>query len=380
MGALKAVAHANLVALCDLIVNRNVQIWESRAEALDELSILLRPVELSPRIVPYEIRREQLVDPAELSPMPNLLPNTVCQHFVFGRRHRIRFWGANAAERKGALVLLAQDAVPIEVWREGERRVDFRSMRRLRLGSATLLVWLLVCSTWSEALAQANTTVPTAERRPLNQPDESMTPRPVVCRPIDAGAPWDATTAATLRAIMRDTSSASDRAGAVAKAFPQLAKFEALESRACALIGHGVSSDRYAVFVDSVLPMVLAMHGDSAVVGDAPTLIAPPWGSRFDIYPRATTVSWHTVPNADHYLLEVEMLIRLHHRTASGELINKGWHWLPHNDGLNSAVVRDTVATFYFIAAQPGRWRVRAVFADGRSTPAADWRTFLYLR
>jgi len=233
------------------------------------------------------------------------------------------------------------------------------------------LMWALPC-----ASAQA----PGTQRQPLNRPDTSWTPRLVSCRPIDPSARWSSTSISTLIRIMLDSTSVIDRAEAVSKAFPDVTTFEAFESRRCAVIGYDISLERYAAFVDSVLPVALALRGDNALAGDRPTLIATPSGSRFNIYPRETTVSWHAVPNADHYLLEVEMLIREHGRTSTGQPIDRGWRWAPHNDGLNSAIVRDTVATFYFIGAQPGRWCVRAIFADGRSSPASEWRSFVYLK
>jgi hypothetical protein len=156
--------------------------------------------------------------------------------------------------------------------------------------------------------------------------------------------------------------------------------FEALETRACALIRHGISDEVYASFVDSVVPRFLASQQGASVAGSAPTLIGPESGSRFDIYPRKTTVAWHSVPSADHYLLEVEVLTPVTERTLSGQIVRRGSYWLPHGDGLHNALVRDTVATFFFVGAQPGRWRVRAAFADGRTTPASDWWTFVYHR
>jgi len=244
-------------------------------------------------------------------------------------------------------------------------------MRSLRSGAVVLLFW---------ALPSVSAQTQGAERRPLNAPDESLTPSPVRCRPIGGGARLNRESVSTLIRIMLDSTSVIDRARAMSSAFPDIATFEELESRACAVIGYDISLERYAAFVDSVLPVVLALRGKSALAGDPPTPIAPPSGIRFDVYPRKTTVSWHAVPNADHYLLEVEMLMQEHARTPTGKTIDRGWRWAPHNDGLNSAVVRDTVATFYFIGAQPGRWCVRAIFADGRSSPASPWHTFLYLQ
>jgi hypothetical protein len=179
--------------------------------------------------------------------------------------------------------------------------------------------------------------------------------------------------------IIRDSSSASDRAAAIEAAFPDVATYEGLETRACALIHHGISLELYASFIDSVLPGVLASRGSVSLAGQAPALIGPESGSRFDFYPRKTTVAWHSVPTADHYLLEVELVMPVGERTSGG-FIEKRRFWAPHGDGLHNALVRDTAATFFFVGAQEARWRVRATFADGRTTPPSEWWTFVYLQ
>lgn len=219
----------------------------------------------------------------------------------------------------------------------------------------------------------------TPTREPHNQPDTSSHPSLYKCRSIVGGSSWDVSAASTLRAIIHDDSgNVTARALNIARTLPDVATFEALETRACQLMGHGISSDEYMAFIDSVVPVVLTVHGDSAISGSAPELIAPQSGIRFDLYPRETTVSWHSEQSVDHYLLEVQVLTRGYKRLPSGDVVKVGYRWFPHNDGLSSAVVRDTVATFYFVGAQPGRWRVRGIFADGRSTPPSAWRTFLY--
>lgn len=218
-------------------------------------------------------------------------------------------------------------------------------------------------------------------REPLNSSDVEMIPTPIRCRAIVGATLWDSSAATSLRTISHgDSSGAFNRALKVERTLPDLMTFEALETRACPLINHGISTDEYVAFIDSVVPVVLAAHADIALQASAPTLIAPQSGSRYDNFPRETTVSWHSVPNTDHYLLEVQSLVRRYRVERSGAMVDLGSHWTPHNDGLHSAVVNDTVAIFYFIGAQLGRWRVRAISSDGKSTPPSDWRTFLYLR
>jgi hypothetical protein len=183
-----------------------------------------------------------------------------------------------------------------------------------------------------------------------------------------------------LRDLLRDSSAAVDRAAALEAAFPALRTFEQIETHACTLLGHGASSLMYTAFVDSVVPLVLAVYGTDAPTISGPHTLGPRDGIRYDIYPRRTTVIWSTVTGADHYLLEVQSLTHFQVRKSSGEVVDMGQRWIPHNDGLHDAEVRDTTATFYFIGAQPGRWRVRAVLPDGRSTAPSGWRTFDYLK
>jgi hypothetical protein len=52
--------------------------------------------------------------------------------------------------------------------------------------------------------------------------------------------------------------------------------------------------------------------------------------------------------------------------------------WIAHNDGLHSARVSDATATFFYIGAGQGRWRVRSIGSRGQASPASSWRTFFF--
>lgn len=95
----------------------------------------------------------------------------------------------------------------------------------------------------------------------------------------------------------------------------------------------------------------------------APRLLSPAPGAVFDHYPRQTTVVWSEVPGAASYKVE----------------------WEYESDGSWSnpsppITVQEPVATFQFVGAQPGRWRVWPVDPSGHEGPKSDWREFRYTR
>ena len=97
----------------------------------------------------------------------------------------------------------------------------------------------------------------------------------------------------------------------------------------------------------------------------APKLLIPENGKVFEHYPRETTVVWQAVPGAAAYMVEWDF-----HEQG-------GWH---SEGGWPVASMRtvDPVATFSFVGAQPGRWRVWAVDAAGAAGPKSEWREFRY--
>jgi thiol-disulfide isomerase/thioredoxin/tetratricopeptide (TPR) repeat protein len=100
----------------------------------------------------------------------------------------------------------------------------------------------------------------------------------------------------------------------------------------------------------------------------APKLLSPAPGSVFGHYPRETTLVWAEVPGAVSYVVEWDY---------------KGADmWASEQRGTPGALIRATQpeATFQFIGAQPGRWRVWAVDAAGQPGPKSDWSEFTYTK
>jgi tetratricopeptide (TPR) repeat protein len=100
----------------------------------------------------------------------------------------------------------------------------------------------------------------------------------------------------------------------------------------------------------------------------APKPLSPMDGAVFDHFPRATTVVWAEVPGATSYVLEWDF---------DG---GRGWE-VDRNQAEGATVtVKQPVATFSFVGAQAGRWRVWAVDSSGKAGPKSEWRTFRYTR
>jgi tetratricopeptide (TPR) repeat protein len=97
----------------------------------------------------------------------------------------------------------------------------------------------------------------------------------------------------------------------------------------------------------------------------APKLLSPPDGAVLGHYPRETTVVWAGVGGASGYMVEWDYQD------------NQGWA-SEHDRGLPAIRATDPVATFQFVGAQPGRWRVWAVDASGAAGTKSEWREFRY--
>lgn len=98
----------------------------------------------------------------------------------------------------------------------------------------------------------------------------------------------------------------------------------------------------------------------------APVQISPPNGAVFNNFPRTTKLAWNPVPGAGSYTVEVEYFAP----PAPGK-------WMPLKLTPN---LHTTDYTFDFVGAQPGRWRVWAVGANGQKGPQSAWREFRYTR
>lgn len=79
VSALKAVTHHDFVSLSNQIVSRKMKVREGRAEAADELPVLVSSVQISSRIVPYKIQGKEVVELVQVPLVPDLFPYLVSQ-------------------------------------------------------------------------------------------------------------------------------------------------------------------------------------------------------------------------------------------------------------------------------------------------------------
>lgn len=102
-----------------------------------------------------------------------------------------------------------------------------------------------------------------------------------------------------------------------------------------------------------------------------PVQISPPDGSIFEHYPRTTTVTWAEVQGAYSYGVEVDC----YHCCAVDEwCTDVGQTWIVTSE------IYKTNYTFDYVGAQPGRWRVWAIYPDGTEGPKSGWWEFRYLQ
>jgi hypothetical protein len=101
----------------------------------------------------------------------------------------------------------------------------------------------------------------------------------------------------------------------------------------------------------------------------APEHTSPPDGMSFDHYPRETTLQWKSVDGAASYTVEVDCL----------HCCRSGW-WCDEFDEvwLVRSGIQNTEFTFNFVGAQPGRWRVWAVYSNGNESAKSRWSEFEY--
>jgi hypothetical protein len=101
----------------------------------------------------------------------------------------------------------------------------------------------------------------------------------------------------------------------------------------------------------------------------APVQTSPADGTVFSHFPRATTLTWNAVPGAASYVVEIDCF----HCTQAGQWssdVGPPWIIVP---GLTT-----NSYTFDFVGAQPGRWRVWAVDANGVKGQVSGWFEFSY--
>lgn len=101
----------------------------------------------------------------------------------------------------------------------------------------------------------------------------------------------------------------------------------------------------------------------------APALLTPTEGQVFSTYPRTTNFSWSPVPAASKYIFEL--------MACSNSNTSECFIW-PVDKPLHE--VAGTTYTFNFVGAQPGKWRVTAVDANGVKGIPSEWRMFKYTK
>ncbi len=99
-----------------------------------------------------------------------------------------------------------------------------------------------------------------------------------------------------------------------------------------------------------------------------PVLVSPADGTTFDIYPRTTTLEWKPVLGATRYLVDIMAC-------SSSNTSNCFSHPMIEQSSRETV---ETSYTFNFIGAQPGKWRVTAIGADGKLGIPSSWWTFTY--
>jgi hypothetical protein len=97
-------------------------------------------------------------------------------------------------------------------------------------------------------------------------------------------------------------------------------------------------------------------------------LVSPPDRTTFDHYPRITGLVWRAVPGAESYCVE-HTFLQPGQNCASDAV-----------GGVPVCGLRDTTYTLDFVGAQPGCWRVWAVYPGGEAGPKSGWWQFVYTR
>lgn len=107
----------------------------------------------------------------------------------------------------------------------------------------------------------------------------------------------------------------------------------------------------------------------------APDPLSPNDGSIFVHYPRKTRLEWSPVDGAVSYSLEVDYCQpdRQQNTCVKAHPLE-----LPGNPSMKGVI--GTTYEFYFVGAQPGRWRVWAVDKEGIEGFKSSWRKFVYRR
>jgi hypothetical protein len=116
-------------------------------------------------------------------------------------------------------------------------------------------------------------------------------------------------------------------------------------------------------------------EGSSARL-EAPQQLLPLDGVELYQYPRLTRLEWTPVAGAASYSVEIDLC----HAVAPAVKECKEPTPLQHRSNPPPSGIKTTSYEFSFIGAQPGRWRVWAVDAEGRAGARSPWSTFFYKR
>jgi tetratricopeptide (TPR) repeat protein len=130
---------------------------------------------------------------------------------------------------------------------------------------------------------------------------------------------------------------------------------------------HLAPADNQAASQKAVAMRMLRDSTPAAAALAAPKLLSPEDDAVIEHFPRDTTVVWAEVPSAAAYMVEWD------YRDNLG--------WASERTGASGSVrTLVPVASFRFVGAQTGRWRVWAVDATGSAGPKSEWREFRYTR
>jgi hypothetical protein len=114
--------------------------------------------------------------------------------------------------------------------------------------------------------------------------------------------------------------------------------------------------------------------GENQSVLRAPEQLSPINGAEFHKFPRVTKLEWSAVPGAVSYTVEIQFC-----EASSAEVKEcKDPQPLQNRHIPPPSGIRATSYEFPFIGAQPGRWRVWAVDAEGRAGAKSAWSLFTY--
>jgi hypothetical protein len=128
---------------------------------------------------------------------------------------------------------------------------------------------------------------------------------------------------------------------------------------------------REQVSAAAIRKIAPAIQAATSALLPAPTQLGPANGISFDRFPRTTTLTWRPVSSAVSYGVEIDCMGCCEGGRWCADL---GKQWKVET-GINS-----TRYVFDFVGAQPGRWRVWAVSANGQAGNRSGWWEFRYTK